>query len=91
MTNKKVLEIPPVQVQGQDAPQLQEDNDIREAEESLGERDTKRKTCDPPSMRKSKRRKLEKLTGWGESSIHLEDITTSQEYLTSQQEELSIL
>jgi hypothetical protein len=39
-------------------------------------------------MRKSKRRKLDKLTGWGEGSIHLEEITISQEHLASQQEEL---
>ena len=60
-------------------------------QESLGERDIKRKCSDPPSMRKSKRRKLEKLTGWGEASIHLEKISSLQEDLSSQQEELTSL
>ena len=77
--------------QGQDAPQPLQDEEIREAEESLGERDTKRKHSDDPSIRKSKRRKLEKLTGWGEASIQLEDLPNIQEVLSLQQEELACL
>ena len=46
-----------------------------EAENSLQERDIKRKTPDlpDPDTRRSKRRKLELLNNWGESSSHLED------------------
>ena len=62
---KKVVVLPQGIAEGQDAPQPLEKEDIREAEESLGERDIKRKCSDPPSMRKSNSRKLEKLTGWG--------------------------
>ena len=50
-----------------------EEDELKEAEYSLSDRDMKRKSKDPPSTRKSKRRKLEKLTGWGEGSIHLEE------------------
>ena len=47
----------------------------REAENSLQERDVKRKTPDlpDPDTRRSKKRKLELLSNWGEASIHLED------------------
>ena len=52
--SKKVVVIPQVIAQGQDVPQPVDDDGISEAEESLGERDMKRKSKDPPSMRKSK-------------------------------------
>ena len=45
---------------------------------------------DPPSMRKSKKGKLEKLTGWGESSIQQEDASSLQEDQSIRQEDLSI-
>ena len=76
--------------QSQDFPQPVDEDDIKEAEDSLGDRDMKRKSNDPPSIRKNKKRKLEKLTGWGEFSIQLEDISSPQEDLSSRQEEPAI-
>ena len=52
----------------------------KEAEESLEEREIKRKREETPAMeKKSKRRKLEKLTGWGENTEDLENPITLQE------------
>ena len=45
------------------------ENLSREMEESLMERDLKRKDKEPQKGRKSKRRKLEKLEGWGEQRL----------------------
>ena len=72
--------------QSQDDPQPVDEDGIKEAEDSLGDRDMERKSNDPPSIRKNKRRKMEKLTGWGEFSIRLEDIFTHPEDLSSRQE-----
>ena len=69
-------------------PQPVDEDAIKEAKYSLGDRDMKRKSTDSPSIRKNKRRKLERLTGWGESSIQQEDIPSTQEGLSSRQEEL---
>ena len=88
--SKKEVAIPQVIAQGQDNPHPVEEDEIKEAEDSLSDRDMKRKCKDPPSMRKSKRRRLEKLTGWGENSIHLEEDSSPQEDLSSRQEEVSI-
>ena len=41
---------------------------IKEAEESLEERDMKRKTEGTVGKRRTKMRKLEKLEGWGDNS-----------------------
>ena len=38
---------------------------VEEAEESLGEREVKRKRHESPQKRRSKKRKLAKLVGWG--------------------------
>ena len=72
--------------QSQDDPQPVDEDGIKEAEDSLGDRDMERKSNDPPSIRKNKRRKMEKLTGWGEFSIRPEDISTHPEDLSSRQE-----
>ena len=50
-------------------------------EESLVERDLKRKQTEEPKNRKAKRRKLEVLTGWGESTSH-QGILRSEETLS---------
>ena len=50
----------------------------------------KRKNKDPPSMRKNKKRRQERLTGWGESSMRQIDIASLQEDLSIRQEDLSI-
>ena len=57
----------------------EEEELTKEAADSLEEREAKRKREDPPAMRKSKKRKLEKLTGWGGNSIHQEDPSIHQE------------
>ena len=77
--------------QGQDAPHPLHEEEVMEAEESLGERDTKRKLNDAPSNRKNKRRKLERLTGWVEVSIQQEELPNIQDFLSIQQEELACL
>ena len=62
--------------------QVQQDDELlaKEAEESLEEREIKRKREETPVMeKKSKRRKLEKLTGWGEKTEDLENQITLQE------------
>ena len=67
--SKKVEVVPQLMAQGQVDLQTMDEDMVREAEVNLGERDMKRKNKHPPSMRKSKIRRLEKLTGWGESFI----------------------
>jgi hypothetical protein len=58
-----------------------------EAEEILEEREVKRKR-DEGCSRNTKRRKLEKLAGWGETSIQLEDASIHQEEPSIRQEEI---
>ena len=61
--------------------QVHQDDELlaKEAEESLEEREIKRKREETPVMeKKSKRRKLEKLTGWGEKPEVLENQITIQ-------------
>ena len=41
-------------------------DDMKEAEDSLKERDLKRSCGDPPASRKSKRMKYDRVVGWGE-------------------------
>ena len=43
------------------------DTRVKDAEESLSEIELKRKARELPAMRKSKRRKLDRLVGWGEN------------------------
>ena len=57
--SKKVEVVPQVMAQGQVDLQTMDEDMVREAEDSLGERDMKRKNKHPPSMRKSKKRRLE--------------------------------
>ena len=80
--------VPQVIAQSQDDPQPVDEDGIKEAEDSLGDRDMKRKSNAHPSIRKNKRRKME--TGWGEFFIQLDDISSPQEDLSSRQEEISI-
>jgi hypothetical protein len=64
------------------AMEVQQDDEVlaKEAEESLEEREIKRKREETPVMgKKNKRRKLEKLTGWGENTEDLENPITLQE------------
>ena len=59
-------------------------------EDSLLERDKKRKGKEQKAARSSKRRKLDKLVGWGEGSSHQE--LPDEDRSTSQQEvEVNIL
>ena len=54
--------------------QVQQDDELlaKEADESLEEREIKRKREETPVMgKKNKKRKLEKLTGWGENTVNL--------------------
>ena len=72
--------------------QLEQEEEVlaKEAEKSLEEREAKRERDDPPAIRKSKRRKLERLNGLGESSNHLENPSIHQEDLSIHLEDPSI-
>jgi hypothetical protein len=87
--SKKVEAGPQLMAQGQVDLQTMDEDMVREAKVNLGKRDMKRKNKHPPSMRKSKRRRLEKLTGWGESSIQQKDVSSLHEDLSIRQEDLS--
>ena len=57
----------------EEAKERNEDEELcKEAEESLEERDYKRKNENPADNRRMKKRKLERLVGWGENSSLLE-------------------
>jgi hypothetical protein len=58
-SSKKVVGIAQEIAKTQDNPQPVDYDAIKEAEDSLGDRDMKRKSNDPPSIRTNKRRKLE--------------------------------
>ena len=90
--SKKKAELEIIKEAGE-GPQEQGDHQdwIDEAEESLGAREIKRKRAESPVKGRAKKRKLNRLIGWGEGSSLQEGISTHQEEYSSPVEELATL